>query len=103
MNENLIGAYVESAEPEINQKLREDEKREWDFKMQKYNDEIARQKREFELKKEKQDAEIAYQTKKLANTHEERMVLIGACREVGLAFANNINPSGNTASTVKSW
>ena len=98
-----VQGEVDMLVAEINQKLREDEKREWDFKMQKYNDEIARQKREFELKKEKQEAEIAYQTKKLANTHEERMVLIGACREVGLAFANNINPSGNTASTVKSW
>lgn len=88
---------------EINQKLREDEKRDWEFKMRKYNDELERQKREFDLRKERQDAEMAYQSQKLANTHQERMVLIGACKEVGLAFANNMNPAGNAANTVKNW
>lgn len=88
---------------EINVKLREDEKRDWEFKMQQYNDEQARQKREYKLRKEQQDADIAYRERQQAADNEyrskeqvardeRRRMLIDACRQVGLTFANKYQP-----------
>lgn len=99
---------------EINQKLREDEKRDWEFKMQQYNDEIARQKREFALRKEKQDADIAYRDRQQAADNEyrrreqmardqRRRLLIDACRQVGLAFAKTYQPPVYNVKNVYAW
>ena len=99
---------------EINQKLREDEKRDWEFKMQQYNDEIARQKREYALRKEKQDADIAYrdrqQTADIEYRRREqvardqrRRLLIDACRQVGLAFAKTYQPPVYNVKNVYAW
>lgn len=54
---------VELLIAEINKKLRQDERRKWEFKMKQYNDNIAKQKREFQLRKQQQDADIAYRAK----------------------------------------
>ena len=99
---------------EINQKLREDEKRDWEFKMQQYNDEIARQKREFALRKEKQDADIAYRDRQQVADNEyrrreqvardqRRRLLIDACRQVGLAFAKTYQPPVYNVKNVYAW
>lgn len=99
---------------EINQKLREDEKRDWEFKMQQYNDEIARQKREFALRKEKQDADIAYRDrqqsadieyrkKEQIARDERRRLLIDACRQVGIAFAQTYKPPVYNIKNISSW
>lgn len=88
---------------EINKKLREDEKRDWDFKMQKYNDEVARQKREYQLRKERQDADISYRNKKMVLDHEETMHLVSACRAVGLAYANNYQPPTYYVRNINAW
>ena len=77
---------------EINQKLREDEKREWDFQMRQYNDQIARQKREFQLRKQQQEAN------NMARTQS-----IEACRQVGLAYARNYQPPTYYVRNVVLW
>ncbi len=99
---------------EINKKLREDEKRDWKFKMQQYNDEIARQKREFALRKQQQEADVAYRDRQQAADNEyrrkeqvardqRRRMLIDACRQVGLAFAKNYQPPTYNVKNIYAW
>ena len=99
---------------EINMKLREDEKRDWAFKMKKYEDELNRQRREFELRKQQQEADIAYTTRQQIadNEHrrkeqiakdQRRRLLIDACRQVGLAFAKNYQPPTYNVKNVYAW
>ena len=109
-----VQAELDALIAEINQKLREDEKRDWEFKMQQYNDEIARQKREFALRKEKQDADIAYRDrqqtadieyrkKEQIARDERRRLLIDACRQVGIAFAQTYKPPVYNIKNITSW
>lgn len=99
---------------EINKKLREDEKRDWAFKMKQYEDEQARQKREFQLRKQQQEADIAYRNRQQAADNEyrrteqiardqRRRMLIDACRQVGLAFAKNYQPPTYYVKNVYAW
>ena len=99
---------------EINKKLREDEKRDWEFKMKQYNDEMARQKREFQLRKQQQEADNAYRERQQladnayrrreqANRDARRRMLIDACRQVGLAFANSYQPPTHYVRNIQSW
>lgn len=77
---------------EINQKLREDEKRDWEFQMKQYEDEVLREKREFQLRKEQQAANNA-----------ARQQTIEACRQVGLAFAKNYQPPTYYVRNILLW
>ena len=99
---------------EVNKKLREDEKRDWAFKMKQYEDEQARQKREFTLRKQRQEADIAYRNRQQAADNEyrrneqvardqRRKMLIDACRQVGLAFAKNYQPPTYNVKNVYAW
>lgn len=99
---------------EINKKLREDEKRDWTFKMKQYDDEQARQKREFQLRKQQQEADIAYRSRQQAADNEyrrteqiareqRRRMLIDACRQVGLAFAKNYQPPTYNVKNLYTW
>ena len=99
---------------EINTKLRTDEKREWDFKMKQYDDEIAKQKREYELIKVQQQADIAYRNRQQVADNEyrkrellakdqRRKMLIDACRQVGLAFAKSYQPPTYNVKNVYAW
>lgn len=99
---------------EINQKLRDEEKRNWEFKIQQYNDEIARQKREFQLRQaqqkadneyreRQQTADNAYRKKEQANRDGRRRMLIEACRQVGLAFAKSYQPPTYNIKNVYTW
>lgn len=109
-----IQAELDALIAEINKKLREDEKRDWAFKMKQYEDEKARQKREFQLRKQQQEADIAYRnrqqvadneyrrTEQIARDQRRRM-LIDACRQVGLAFAKNYQPPTYYVKNVYAW
>lgn len=99
---------------EINQKLREDEKRDWAFKMRQYEDEQARQKREFALRRQQQEADIAYRNRQQASDNEyrrkeqvardqRRRLLIDACRQVGLAFAKTYQPPTYNVKNIYAW
>ena len=109
-----VQAELDMLIAEINKKLREDEKREWEFKMQQYNDEMARQKREFALRKQQQEADIAYRDRQQAADNEyrrkeqvardqRRRMLIDACRQVGLAFAKNYQPPTYNIKNIYAW
>lgn len=88
---------------EINHKLREDEKRDWEFKMQQYYDEIERQKREYRLRERQQEANIAYRRQEQMNRDARRRMLIDACRQVGVAFANNYQPPTYYITNIRTW
>lgn len=91
---------IESLTKEINSKLRSDEKKEWEFRMQKYKDEQANHEREQAMRAEQQRADNeyrsrqqaannAYRTRQQAADNAARKQLIDAYRQVGLAYANN--------------
>lgn len=88
---------------EINEKLRDDEKRDWKFKMQQYNDDIARQKREDKLREQQQAADNAYRSRQQEYDAMERRQVIEACRQIGLTFAKNISVSSSRTRIVHSW
>lgn len=71
-------AGVNALIAEINTKLRADQKRDWDFKMQQYNDQIEKQKRDDQARLEQQRA-----------NNEARVQQIEASRQVGLEYARN--------------
>lgn len=109
-----VQAELDALIAEINQKLREDEKRDWAFKMKQYEDEQARQKREFQLRKQQQEADIAYRNRQQAADNEyrrteqvardqRRRMLIDACRQVGLAFAKTYQPPIYNIKNVYAW
>ena len=98
-----IQGELDALVAEINQKLREDEKRDWAFKMQQYNDEIDRQKREFKLRQQQQAADNAYRRQEQANRDARSRMLIDACRQVGLAFANNYQPPTYYIKNIRTW
>ena len=98
-----VQGQLDALTAEIDRKLREDEKRDWEFKMQQYNDEIARQKREFQLRQQQQKADIAYRERQQAANSEHRRMLIDACRQVGLAYARNYQPPTYYFTTIRRW
>lgn len=105
----------------INKKLRDDEKRQWDFKMKQYNDAQAKERREYQLRVEKQMADNRYREKRLeAETQQRRRELearqrqqaeeqitrrkwIDAARSVGLEYVNNLPKSTNNTKNIMSW
>lgn len=102
---------VEALQSEINRKLKADEKKEWEFKMQKYKDDVEKQKRddaaravqqqadnEYRAKQQQADnerrllqqqADNQYRQKQQAADIESRKQTIEACRQVGLEYAKN--------------
>lgn len=96
---------------EINKKLRADQKRAWDLKIQQYKDQIEQQKRADQARLEQQRADNEYRAKQQQADNERRAIqqqadneyrnrqqhadnaartqAIEACRQVGIAYANN--------------
>jgi len=109
-----VQSQLDALVAEINKKLREDEKRDWAFKMKQYEDEQARQRREYQLRKQKQEADIAYRerqqvadnayrSRQQAANNAARRQTIEACRQVGLAFARNYRPPVYNVTNVYAW
>lgn len=112
---------VESLIAAINRKLRQDEKRQWDFKMKKYNDAKERERREFQLRVDQQTADNELRAKQVEanvqNRREEleakkrqhaeeqttRRKMIDAAKSVGLGFANNLPKAITYIKNVMSW
>lgn len=82
-------AGVNALIKEINEKLREDEKREWEFKIKQYNDQIEREKREFQQRVEQNRQEHQYRMEQQQADNIARQQMIEACRQVGLEYAKN--------------
>lgn len=101
-----IDALIKS----INKKLRDDEKRGWDFKMKQYNDAQEKEQREYQLKVDQQIAnnklkreEIGAINRREAEEHVARMKMIDAAKSVGLGFVNNLPKSITYIKNVMSW
>ena len=105
----------------INKKLRDDEKRQWEFKMKQYNDAQAKEQREYQLRVEQQMADNKLREKRLeAETQQKksemearqrqqaeeqaiRMKWINTAKSVGLGFANNLPKTVTVAKSILSW
>jgi hypothetical protein len=83
---------VETLIKTINDKLRADEKQEWDFKMQQYNDTKAREQRNFEFMVKQHDGD-----------HKLSRQRIEANRQVAIEFARNQPKEINTTKIVTLW
>lgn len=80
---------IEVLTEEINAKLNADERREWEFKMQKYRDEQENAKREQAMRTEQQRADNEFRSRQQIADNAARRQLIEACRQVGVAYAKN--------------
>ena len=85
---------------DIESKLKEDQRKEWNFKMKQYNDDIAREKRRYEMEVRQQNADNEYRAKQQASDNAyrarrqeldnaTRRQYIEACRQVGMEYAKN--------------
>lgn len=94
----------------INTKLREDEKREWAFKMKQYDDAQEKEKREYQLRVDKQIADNQMKREELdarklheAEEQATRRKMIDAAKSIGLGFVNNLPKSITYIKNVMSW
>ena len=112
-----IDALVKS----INKKLRDDEKRQWDFKMKQYNDAQEKEQREYQLRVDQQMAdnqlrskqidannqirkeEIDARNRKEAEEQTTRRKMIDAAKSVGLGFVNNLPRTLSYVKNILSW
>ena len=123
---------VESLIATINKKLRQDEKRQWDFKMKQYNDVLEREKREYQIRVDKQiadnelrakqidanvqirkeelEAQRILQTQELeakkrqqAEEQTTRRRMIDAAKSIGLGFVNNLPKTITYIKNVMAW
>lgn len=80
---------IEILTKEINDKLKADERRDWEFKMQKYRDEQENIKREQMMRAEQQRADNEFRDRQQTADNAARRQLIEVCRQVGIAYARN--------------
>ena len=112
-----IDALIKS----INNKLRADEKRQWDFKMKQYSDAQEKEQREYQLRVDQQLADNKLREKRLeADTQQRKNEIearerqqaeeqatrrrwIDAAKSVGLGFVNNLPKTVDSIKNVLSW
>ncbi|MBR7031526.1 MAG: hypothetical protein IKI06_09885 [Prevotella sp.] len=105
----------------INKKLRDDEKRQWDFRMKQYNDAQEKEQREYQLRVDQQIADNKIREKRLeADTQQRKVEMeakqrqqaeeqatrrkwIDAAKSVGLGFVNNLPKTIESIKNVMSW
>ena len=107
----LSQAGIDELINDIESKLKDDQRKEWNFKIKQYNDEIAREKRHDAMKSRQQIADNEYRAKQQVSDNEYRAKqqasdnayrakkqiadidarnrYIDACRQVGLEYAKN--------------
>jgi len=101
---------VEQLISEINNKLREDEKRAWEFKMQQYKDAKEKEQRDFEFMakkyddaKEKEQRDFEFKVKQHDDSQELSKRRIEATRQVATEFAKNLPKVINITKIVTLW
>jgi hypothetical protein len=105
----------------ISKKLRDDEKRQWNFKMKQYNDAQEKEQREFQMRVDQQIADNKIREKRLEADVQQRKVetearqrqqaeeqatrkkWIDAAKSVGLGFVNNLPKTIESFKKVMSW
>lgn len=99
---------------EIKGKLKADQKKDWDFKIQQYNDRIEKQKRDDQARLEQQRADIEYRDKQQsadnnyrniqqAADNEARTQAIETARQIGIAYSKNQPQSVTYQGNVILW
>lgn len=101
---------VESLIASINKKLRQDEKRQWEYKMKQYNDNLEREKREYQLRVDQQIADnelrvnqAENQKRQQAEEQATRRKIIDAAKSIGLGFVNNLPKTITYINNVMTW
>lgn len=105
----------------ISKKMRDDEKRQWDYKMKQYNDAQEKELREYQLRVDQQIADNKIREKRLeADTQQRKIEIearqrqqaeeqatrrkwIDAAKSVGLGFANNLPKTITYINNIISW
>lgn len=94
----------------ISKKMRDDEKRQWDYKMKQYNDAQEKEQREYQLRVNQQiadnqnrKAELETQQRQQAEEQATRRKWIDAAKSVGLGFANNLPKTITYINNIISW
>lgn len=105
----------------ISKKLRDDEKRQWNFKMKQYNDAQEKEQREFQMRVDQQIADNKIREKRIeadvqqrkaesearqrqkAEEQATRRKWIDAAKSVGLGFVNNLPKTIESIKKVMSW
>lgn len=106
---------------EIGKKLRDDERREWNFKMKEYNDALEREKREFSLRAYQQAADNQYRDRSLSahiqaerqeaeDRNKERIAryqyqnkMLDMARSVGLSYARHLPKTVTLVKNIYTW
>ena len=120
----MVGFYksqINSLINAINKKLRDDEKRQWDFRMKQYNDAQEKEQREYQLRVDQQIADNKIRERRLeADTQQRKVEMeakqrqqaeeqatrrkwIDAAKSVGLGFVNNLPKTIESIKNVMSW
>ena len=105
----------------ISKKLRDDEKRQWNFKMKQYNDAQEKEQREYQLRVEQQmednrirekrleadtqqrKAEMEARQRQQAEEQATRRKWIDAAKSIGLGFVNNLPKTVENIKKLMSW
>jgi hypothetical protein len=74
---------------EINNKLKENEKREWDFKMKQYEDNVTKEKEQMRIGEEKSKRDDQYRENQSAREKELENERINAYRQIAVEYAKN--------------
>lgn len=96
-------ADIDALSDEIKSKLKADEQRDWDFKMQQYRDNVEKQKRADQARLEQQRADNEYRSVQQAANNAARSQIIEAYRQVGLEYARNQPKSVTYQRNVILW
>jgi hypothetical protein len=74
---------------EINNKLRENEKRDWEFKMKQYDDNLAKEKELMHINEEKSKRDDQYREAQSVREKELENERINAYRQIAVEYAKN--------------
>lgn len=103
-------SQVNSLMNKITQKLVSDDKREWEFKVQQYQDKVEREKREWNQRiQEYKDQQVkdaenrAFAQRKYVDDVATKRMVIQACRDVSIEYARNQPKEINNYNKIYTW
>lgn len=95
---------------EITKKFKNDNEREWRFKMQQYKDGIEREKRKWEHsmqiyrdEQRRNDEDRAFRQKQCEEDVITQRLIIQSCREIGIEYAKNQPKTINQYNKILKW
>ena len=107
---SLLQSQVDELTNEITEKLKDDEKRRWKFKLEQYRDNIEREKREWNQKvqeyndqQERERENRAFARQKYSDDVITQRMILQACRDVSIEYAKNQPKSINNYNKIYVW